>query len=102
MIKSCMVQSAIRCSRPRWLALALAAALSGLGPIEQPFAADPPLTIEHLLTEGWEIAGYAGTLDNRSALILFRNKDKKYLVQCSTLYDVTRSSRITLNCYELH
>ena len=72
------------------------------GAVERPFAAEAALTIEHLLSDGWEIAGYAGTLDNRSALILFRNKDKKFLVQCSTLYDVTRSSRITLNCYELH
>lgn len=65
-------------------------------------AAEPALTVERLLGDGWEVAGYTGTLDNRSALILFKNKDRKYLVQCSTLYDVTRSSRIATNCYELH
>ncbi len=91
----------LRYSKPRVLGLVLAT-LSCLDPIGASFAAETPLTIEHLLNEGWEIAGYAGTLDNRSALILFRNKDRKYLVQCSTLYDVTRSPRITLNCYELH
>lgn len=65
-------------------------------------AAEPPLTIEKLNADGWEIAGYAGTLDNRSSLILFRNKLKPYLVQCSVLYDVTRNPRVFLNCYELH
>ena len=101
MLKNCTIRRAVRTPRARALTLALATFL-GLGLIGKPFAAEPPLTIEHLLNDGWEIAGYAGTLDNRSALILFRNKDKKYLVQCSTLYDVTRISRITLNCYELH
>ncbi len=98
---SCMKGLGVRGLGLRALARALAALL-GLGTIDPVFAAEPPITIEHLLNEGWEIAGYAGTLDNRSALILFRNKDKKYLVQCSTLYDVTRASRVTLNCYELH
>ncbi|MGH1573057.1 hypothetical protein ACRAWG_23270 [Methylobacterium sp. P31] len=65
-------------------------------------AAEQPLTIERLSTEGWEIAGYTGTFDNRSSLILFRRKDTKYLVQCSILYDVTRSPRVITNCYELH
>lgn len=66
------------------------------------YAAESPLTVERLMTDGWEVAGYTGTLDNRSSLILFKNKDRKYLVQCSTLYDVTRSTRVTMNCYELH
>jgi hypothetical protein len=65
-------------------------------------AADPPLTIERIMGEGWEIAGYASGYDNRSTLILFRHKDKSYLIQCSTLYDVTRNPRVTVNCYELH
>jgi hypothetical protein len=65
-------------------------------------AAEPPMTIERLIGEGWEIAGYASGYDNRSTLILFRHKDKSYLVQCSTLYDVTRNPRVTVNCYELH
>ncbi len=65
-------------------------------------AAEPPTTIERLLADGWEVAGYTGTFDNRSSLILFRNKGRGYLVQCSTLYDVTRAARVTVNCYELH
>ena len=81
------------------LALGLAIELAACGGSH---AAEFPLTVERLMTEGWEVAGYTGTFDNRSSLILFRNKDRKYLVQCSTLYDVTRSSRVTTNCYELH
>ncbi|HEY1453797.1 MAG TPA: hypothetical protein VGF57_10080 [Roseiarcus sp.] len=65
-------------------------------------AAQAPLTIERLIGEGWEIAGYASGYDNRSTLILFRHKDKTYLIQCSTLYDVTREPRVNVNCYELH
>src|SRR5579872_911344 len=36
-------------------------------------AAEPPLSIERLLSEGWEIAGYASGYDNRTSLILFRH-----------------------------
>lgn len=64
-------------------------------------AAEPPLTVQHLLSEGWEVAGYTGTLDNRSTVILFRHKDTSYLVQCSVLYDVTRTPRTNTNCYEV-
>lgn len=64
-------------------------------------AAEPPQTIEQLLNQGWEIAGYTTGYDIRSSLILFRNKDKPYLMQCSTLYDVTRNPRASVNCYEL-
>jgi hypothetical protein len=62
----------------------------------------PALTIEGLLQQGWEVSGYASTADNRSSLILFRKSGQTHLVQCSTLYDVTRSQRIITNCYELH
>ncbi len=65
-------------------------------------AAEQPLSIERLGADGWEVAGYAGTLDNRSSLILFRRKDRTYLIQCSILYDVTRNPRVVTNCYELH
>ena len=58
-------------------------------------------TIQKLLEDGWTIAGYAGTFDNRSTLLLFRHKDKNFLVQCSTLHDVTRTPRLVTNCYEL-
>ncbi len=37
----------------------------------------------------------------RTSLILFRKKDVNYLVQCSTLFDVTRERRVVVNCYEL-
>jgi len=65
-------------------------------------AAEPPWTIERLIGEGWEIAGYTSGYDNRSTLLLFHHKDKSYLIQCSTLYDVTREPRVNINCYELH
>jgi hypothetical protein len=65
-------------------------------------AAEPPLTIDKLLAEGWEIAGFASGYDNRTSLILFRHKDKNALVQCGILFDVTRNPHTIINCYELH
>lgn len=65
-------------------------------------AAGNPLTIERLLSDGWEVAAYSGNLDVRTSLILFRKKDVNYLVQCSSLFDVTRAQRVVVNCYELH
>lgn len=66
-------------------------------------AAEPaPLTIGELLAQGWEIAGYASGYDNRTSLILFRHPGTNALVQCGVLYDVTRSPRTIVNCYELH
>jgi len=59
-------------------------------------------TIEGLLKDGWEIVGLAGNYAVRTSLLLFRKKDVTYLVQCSTLYDVTRDKRVVVNCYELH
>ncbi|HEX9169951.1 MAG TPA: hypothetical protein VF886_13685 [Roseiarcus sp.] len=64
-------------------------------------AADPPVTIEQLLAQGWEIAGYASGYDNRTSLILFRHAGTNALVQCGVLYDVTRNPRTVVNCYEL-
>jgi hypothetical protein len=64
-------------------------------------ADEPPLTIGQLLGQGWEIAGYASGYDNRTSLILFRKPGINALVQCSALYDVTRSPRTIVNCYEL-
>jgi hypothetical protein len=64
-------------------------------------ADEPPLTIGQLLGQGWEIAGYASGYDNRTSLILFRQPGINALVQCSALYDVTRSPRTVVNCYEL-
>jgi hypothetical protein len=62
--------------------------------------AQAPVTIEQLLQDGWEVAGYIAAWENRS-LILFRHPNHKYLVQCSVLVDVTRSPRLAINCYEL-
>jgi len=64
-------------------------------------AAEAPLTIDQLLAQGWEIAGYASGYDNRTSLILFRHPGMNALVQCGVLYDVTRSPRTIINCYEL-
>ena len=61
----------------------------------------PPLAVGQLLSEGWEIAGYASGYDNRTSLILFRHPGVNALVQCGVLYDVTRNPRTIVNCYEL-
>ena len=61
----------------------------------------PPLTVEQLLAQGWEIAGYASGYDNRTSLLLFRHLGVNALVQCGVLYDVTRNPRTIVNCYEL-
>ncbi len=58
-------------------------------------------SIESLLTAGWQIAGYAGATDNRSAFILFRHSDESYLVQCRAGYDATREPHIQTHCYKL-
>jgi hypothetical protein len=64
-------------------------------------AEQAPLTIDQLLAQGWEIAGYASGYDNRTSLILFRHPGMNALVQCGVLYDVTRNPRTIINCYEL-
>ncbi len=63
--------------------------------------AAPLWTIEALLQKGWEIAGYVGTGDNRATIILFKKPGEAFLVQCATFHDVTRTPRVTTNCYEL-
>ena len=63
-------------------------------------AQQPPVTIEKLVTDGWEVAGYIAAWENRS-LILFKHKEHKYLVQCSVLIDVMRNPRLVTACYEL-
>ena len=79
----------------RALFLAMMLAASSLA------AAETPLTIDQLLAQGWEIAGYASGYDNRTSLILFRHRGVNALVQCGILYDVTRTPRTVVNCYEL-
>jgi hypothetical protein len=64
-------------------------------------AAETPHTIDQLLAQGWEIAGYASGYDNRTSLILFRHSGVNPLVQCGILYDVTRNPRTVINRYEL-
>jgi hypothetical protein len=79
----------------------VAAALGWSGAAVAAPPGQPP-TVERLLSDGWEIVGLAGNYDVRTSLILFRKKDVNYLVQCSTLFDVTRERRVVVNCYELH
>ena len=64
-------------------------------------AEQAPLTIDQLLAQGWEIAGYASGYDNRTSLMLFRHPGINALVQCGVLYDVTRNPRTIVNCYEV-
>jgi hypothetical protein len=64
-------------------------------------AEPPPLTIDQLLAQGWEIAGFASGYDNRTSLILFRHPGRNSLVQCGVLFDVTRDPHTIVNCYEL-
>ena len=70
------------------LYLATMLAASGLA------AAETPLTIDQLLAQGWEIAGYASGYDNRTSLILFRHPGVNALVQCGILHDVTRVATV--------
>jgi hypothetical protein len=65
----------------------------------------PQITVEHLITEGWEISGYTASSALSVSFILFKHKDHHFLVQCSVLYDATRSQRVAervvTNCYEV-
>jgi hypothetical protein len=84
-------------SRAPWRVIAgLVAAGAGGGAA----FAQAPATIERLLNDGWEVAGYIAAWENRS-LILFKHPNHNYLVQCSVLVDVTRSPRLAITCYEL-
>jgi hypothetical protein len=60
-----------------------------------------PLTVTQLLADGWEISGYTGLPFEGRTLVLFKHKDRQYLVQCSILYDVSRTKRVAVNCYEV-
>lgn len=83
-----------RCLCVASLGLALTLANMRMAP------AQSSVTVEQLLTDGWEIAGYVAAWENRS-LILFKHKDRKYLVQCSVLIDVLRNPRQVIYCYEI-
>jgi hypothetical protein len=69
--------------------------LAGTANAQQP---DP--TIERLLAEGWEVAGFTAVGDNRT-MILLRHKTILQLVQCSVLVDVTRTPRTRVYCVSL-
>jgi hypothetical protein len=86
----------------RFCSASLLAVAAIMGPAASSLAAaETPLTIEQLLAQGWEIAGYASGYDNRTSLILFRHPGVNVLVQCGILYDVTRNPRTVVNCYKL-
>jgi hypothetical protein len=78
------------------VALALSLAMGSTGAA----GAQSAITVEQLLSDSWEIAGYVSAWENRS-LILFKHKDHKYLVQCSVLIDVLRTPRQVIYCYEI-
>ena len=61
------------------------------------------ISIETLLQDGWQIAGYAAANQSavESAMLLLRHADQSYLVQCRASYDVTRSPSVTSHCYKL-
>jgi hypothetical protein len=82
-------------------ALAAAACGSIAGPAAWAETVDEKSPIETLLKAGWQVAGYTSTFDNRSALILLKHPSQTYLVQCLAGYDVQRSPRVYVNCYEL-
>jgi hypothetical protein len=76
--------------------------LTGIAPaLAQKLESDDRPTIETLLKDGWQIAGYTSADDGWSAFILFRHPDQKHLVQCRAGYDVTREKRVQTNCYRL-
>ena len=86
------------------LALAMAVLpLAGTVPgLTQAPESDERPSMESLLKEGWQIAGYTGADDGYSAFILLRHPNQNHLVQCRAGYDVTREKRVQTNCYKLH
>jgi hypothetical protein len=66
-------------------------------------ATDENISIETLLNAGWQIAGYAAANQGavESAMILLRNTNESFLVQCRASYDVTRKPSVTSHCYKL-
>ena len=96
----------MRATGPRHSTWAIAAALAlAAFASPDPSAAQTPtqsaITIEQLLTGGWEIAGYGALSFEGRTFVLFKHKDHRYLVQCSILYDVLRTKRVVTNCYEV-
>jgi len=75
------------------LLLALASRTAGA---QQP----EPYSVEKLVADGWDVAGFIAVADNRS-VILFKHKEHHYLVQCSVLIDVMRNPRVLTYCYDI-
>lgn len=63
--------------------------------------ADETLSIEALLTAGWQVAGFTGAVDNWATFILLRHPSEAFLVQCRAGYDVTRGPHVQPHCYKL-
>ena len=63
-------------------------------------AETPPLSIDQLLAQGWEIAGYASGYDNRTSL-LFRHSGVNALVQCGVFRCDAQSAHDRSIAYEL-
>ena len=61
------------------------------------------MSIETLLKDGWQFAGYAAAnqFAVELAMILLRHADQSYLVQCRASFDVTRSPSVNSHCYKL-
>jgi len=80
--------------------LSIAAVLALLA---SPALGENNISIETLLKDGWQIAGYASANQPavESAMILLRHQHEPYLMQCRASYDVTRSPSITVHCYKL-
>jgi len=80
-----------------------AVALTAAGPAGA--EAPPQYSIAQLLGDGWEIAGFAPSLAMVGSVILFKHKDRNFFVQCTAVYDATRShlaaERVITNCYEI-
>ena len=83
------------------VALAVCAFASTVPTLAQTPDSDDRPTIESLLKDGWQVAGYTSAVDGYSAFILFRHPNQQHLVQCRAGYDVTREKRVQTNCYRL-
>jgi hypothetical protein len=85
-------------SRALLVGIAVGVCVSGTAKAQ---TAEDKLSIEALVKSGWQVAGYTSTFDNRSAMILLKHSSESYLVQCLAGYDVQRTPRVYVNCYEL-
>jgi hypothetical protein len=92
--------------RSRWRILSFIGTLTAATQLHLVAAQTPTqISVEHLISDGWEIAGYTASSALSVSFILFKHKDHHYLMQCSVLYDATRgqrvAERVVTNCYEV-